>query len=133
MDEEKKPSPPETPPLGYWHPGERAPSSVRLAFSFIGGFVASFATVGLLGFTCDFGVFDNGRAQQQKMLGRTVFATWIGCLIASIIWFFIFRKHQRELPLDLRRHPNRYFQLGMLIGLGVAALLEGICFGALGS
>ena len=128
MDEEKKPSTANE-PLEYWHSTERTPTRLKLGLSFFVGFFTSFVVIAVLGGICAFGLIDP-KPGEGKGFVRAVATTCAGCFIASIIWLFKYRSDQRELPFESRRQSHRFFELGMLIGFGVATLLEGICFGA---
>jgi hypothetical protein len=133
MKEKDEPSPSNPYLLGYWHSTVNARSPVILAFAFIGGFAVSAIVMFIFGVGCVLSTLDPGPHEDERYFPLVLFGSLLGCLLVSINWFFKFRSAQRKLPLDLRRQPSRYFQLGLLIGLGVAALLEGICFGAASS
>src|ERR1019366_7270878 len=129
MDEEKKPSTADH-ALEYWHSSERTPTRLMLGLSFFAGFFTSFVVIALLGTICAFGSMDPKPGGGRRFTWAVASACG-GCFIASIVWLFKYRREQRELPLESRRQSHRFFELGILIGFGVATLLEGICFGAM--
>src|ERR1700733_7611244 len=131
MSDEKEQPPPDQKTLEYWHSSERPVTSLRLALSFTGGFLLSstllFVVVGICG-----AMSGNTGAANGNIMLQIGLVTWGTFFIGSIIILIGFSRVHRQLPIEERRQPQRYFELGALIGFGLAALLGGICFGLAG-
>jgi hypothetical protein len=130
MSQDKEPLPPDRRPLGYWHSSDRASSRFSLGLSLCVGIFTSVVIAFLFGGMCAFGSLASGSSVKGKALARGVAGTWAGCFIAAVFLLLKYRNDGLDLSFEERRQPARYFQLGILIGFGLAALLEGICFGA---
>jgi hypothetical protein len=128
MNKEQPPRNPE--PLPYWHSTETPPvHGVILALALLGGLVAAailMAVIGALFIALTV-------STQSHQTGDVWFALPAGIVLFgfAILSFVLLVKHfarKRFLPFALWRMPTRFFTLGFLIGCGVIALLEGICF-----
>jgi hypothetical protein len=117
-DELPEPKPPKEPsvhPLGYARP-EVPP---RIALKLIGGLAAGVAVVTLIGVLVALGSLPRGRA------GGIALASIFG--VISVICFRLARSSWQARTAE--RTP--WLELGLLLGLGIACLLEGLCFGTL--
>lgn len=130
MNDEKEPSPPNPQPLPYWHSTE-TPSAhgAVLTLALLGGLVTAailMAIIGLLFIALTV-------STESHQTGELWFGlpAGIALFIFALFAFLTLVKHfarKRFLPFALWRIPTRFFILGFLLGCGVIALLEGICF-----
>jgi hypothetical protein len=134
--EDDDPRPVEPEPLAYWNAKDQPPTpTIALGLSFVGGMVTSMAAVCLLG-TGGFCIFGGLNDIPQPNPPNHRFATgilaalWIALTIFCGIWAIRKIRDGRNLPLEWQREPKRLFVLGLLIGCGIAGLIEGLCFGA---
>jgi hypothetical protein len=116
-------------PLEYWH--GRAPiSSGVLGMALVGGLLTSLVAVFFFGGMCSFATMDSARTQpNQRIVGWVLAGTWFVCFMVGFFELSKYLKNHRDLSLEVRRQPGRFFVIGLFIGFGLAALFQGICFG----
>jgi hypothetical protein len=133
---ENKPEPTKPEPLAYWTAKAQPPApTIVVGLSFTGGLLTSMVGVFLLG-AGGFCLFGNGidappsHSPHQRLATGILAGLWIALTISCGIWAIRKVRDGRNLPLEWRREPKRLFVLGLLIGCGIAGLIEGLCFGA---
>jgi hypothetical protein len=114
-------------PLGYYHATGPSPASkVGLAFALIAGLGVGGVGVTAAGIACGFGVL-GAQDKSAAVIATAAFGVAaLGC-VGAIVWHV---RRGRQLVPERRSRGGRFFLLGLLIGCGVAALAQGICFGA---
>ncbi len=130
---ENSPKPTEPEPLAYWNPKDHPPTPTPiLGLMFIGGLLTSLVGVFVIGGTCLFAPMNSIHSPSPlfALIAGGISLLWFAWMIFCIIWATRKVRQGRTLSLEWRRQPRRFFIIGLLIGCGVAALIEGICFGA---
>jgi hypothetical protein len=119
--------------LEYWHSSDCTPTPFSLGLASIIGLITSIVGTSVIGGTCAMGALDSGSHGEGNPMAIIVAVIWVGLFIAAIFGLVAYIHYPRQLPIEARRQPRMYFQLGLLIGFGLVALCEGICFAAVGS
>lgn len=114
------------PPLEYWHSNEKATPTALLVLALIGGLGVSFFVVLVAGVMC--AIPSMGRVNGQAAWAGMVALVWFATAAATMVRAVGKARRRHMMPPALWRMPGRFFVLGFLIGCGVAALLEGICY-----
>jgi len=126
-DEKNKP---ET--LAYWNAKDRPPTPTAvLVLSFAGGLLTSMVAVIVVGGFCFVGGMNStSSSPNPRLVAGIMTAFWLGLISVCFVWATRKVREGRNLSLEWRREPRRFFVLGILIGCGIAGLIEGLCFGA---
>jgi hypothetical protein len=124
VDEAEQPKDPGKPnPLDYAPPAPKS-GGVAAPVSFTGGFVLAVGALGCLGSMWYVNLKPIGGPtlphQAPPVLPVFTFAIMA---VGAVVGIVLITRQQRA------GHP-RWFLLGLLVGLGLTALLEGICFQA---